>query len=504
MPTPPTALIILDGVGHAGDNPDNAVYHARTPTLDMLKARYPHTLLQASGTAVGLPAGFIGNSEVGHMTIGCGRVITQPITILNDMIDDGFFGQQKGLLACLEASKQANGRLHVMGLLSDGGVHAHERQLHEFVRAAAQQGVKEIYVHAFIDGRDVAPRSAELYLGRLAKVLADIDTAKLGSIHGRFYAMDRDCNWRRTQQSYQVLTGQEASVSDSWYVLLEESYQRGDTDQFFRPVLLDEAAAIRNGDAVIFANVRPERARQLTAALLQDDFTGFDRDKITLSCFLTPVAYNDFAGVTVMLESTPIRDTLKDELSKADKTIFTIAETEKYAHVTYFFNGGCEKEEPGEEWVMIPSLPVREYVDHPHMSASEITHRLLRSFESGPCDFYLVNYANADMVGHSGNFAATVKAVECLDEQLHLLYGVLVERMGGTIYITADHGNAEDMFNEELNMPRTAHTADPVPFIAADPRLADSGELLHMKGLADIAPYILERMGLPVPAVMRR
>jgi len=503
MEKKPTALVILDGFGHREDKSYNAVAHAQTPTLDRLMESCPHTLLQASGTAVGLPEGYIGNSEVGHMTIGAGRIITQPISRLNDMIDDESFFASDALRSCLRKAKDASGRVHIMGLLSDGGVHSHERHIHAFVQAAAQEGIKEIYVHPFLDGRDTAPQRATTYLERLEDVLKQYGGV-IGSLHGRYYAMDRDHHWDRTKISYDVLTTPHEQAPVSWVTALSVSYERDETDEFFYPILLDEHAVIRDGDGVIFANVRPDRARQLTAAFVQPDFDHFSRKQLALSFFLSPVAYDHYEGVAVLFEHTHVADTLIDCLVAAGKSIFAIAETEKYAHVTYFFSGGREEPVAGETRVLIPSIPVPTYVEHPCMSAPEITKRVLESLKTAPCDFYLINYANADMVGHSGDFDATVKAVECLDGQIKQLYEQLVEKMDGTIYITADHGNAEQMFDEMRNMPHTAHTTNPVPFIVCSKGQCDGEHPVPaLKELADIAPYILAHMGLPVPETMK-
>jgi len=503
MQKKPTALVILDGFGHRDEKSYNAVAHAYKPALDRLMSECPHTLLQASGPAVGLPEGYMGNSEVGHMTIGSGRVTKQPISRLNDMIDDGSFFANDELRVCLQKAKNATGRVHIMGLLSDGGVHSHERHIHAFVQAAAQEGIEEIFVHPFLDGRDTAPQRATTYLERLEAILKQ-SGGIIGSLHGRYYAMDRDQHWDRTKISYDVLTTPQEQSAISWVTAISVSYERDETDEFLYPILLDDRAVIGDGDGVIFANVRPDRARQLTTAFVQKDFTHFPRRQLALSFFLTPVAYDHYDEVSVMFEHTHLADTLIDCLAAAGKSIFSIAETEKYAHVTYFFSGGRQEPVTGETRVLIQSIPARTYVDHPCMSAPEITKKVLESLHAEPCDFYLINYANADMVGHSGDFDAAVKAVECLDEQVARLYEQLVENMDGTMYLTADHGNAEQMFDEMRNMPHTAHTTNPVPFVVCSKGQCDGQHPApQLTELADIAPYILAHMGLLVPETMR-
>ncbi len=471
----PLALIILDGFGYRKETEHNAIAQANTPNLDTWFATYPHTLLQASGAAVGLLDGYIGNSEVGHLTIGAGRIIVQPVSIIHQAIDDGSFFSNKKLVENLEKLKQTGGSLHLMGLLSDAGVHSHEKHLYAFLKAAEKHGVENIFVHPFLDGRDTPPQSAAGYLEKLEK-----SGATIGSLHGRFYAMDRDNNLERTAQSYKILTESQSEITPSWQKVLEKSYAQNITDEFIPPIQLDPEGVIKNGDGVIFFNFRPDRARQLTKMFL---------DNLNLAFFIIPVTYQGDLNTTYLFEKPTIKNTLKDILSQNGKTIFSIAETEKYAHITHFFTGHKEEPVAGETRVLIPSIVAKNYIEHPCMSAPEITNAVLKSLQEDPHDFYLINYANADMVGHSGDMAATIKAIEYLDVELKKLYDTIVEQMGGTMIITADHGNAEVMFSETSNQPQTAHTTNPVPFLFIK---KDAQEDLQLKELADIAPFILK------------
>ncbi|MGE0206930.1 MAG: 2,3-bisphosphoglycerate-independent phosphoglycerate mutase [Candidatus Babeliales bacterium] len=490
-----TVLVILDGFGYSKKKKYNAIFHARMPHLDAWLKKYPHTLLQASGTAVGLPKGYIGNSEVGHMTIGAGRIITQDITRVLKAIDDGSFFTNKTLVSLLKKlAHKKNKALHIMGLLSDGGVHAHQKIAYALITLAKQMGIKKVYIHAFLDGRDVAPQSAAIYLKKLDTVCKKLKIGTLGSITGRFYAMDRDKHWKRTQQAYDCLTEKQPTTFSSWQDALNYYYKKDITDEFIPPTQLDNTSIIKPGDGVIFFNIRPDRARQLTEAFTEKKFNHFPVKKLNLTWFATMTDYDKNLKATVIFKPLSIKNTLKDILEKHHKTMFSIAETEKYAHVTYFFNGGSEKKLKDEKRVLIPSIPARNYVNHPCMSAPQITKAVLISLKKDPCDFYLINYANADMVGHSGNFKATVKAVECLDYQLAQLYHEVVEKCGGTLYITADHGNAEEMFDEKTGQPKTAHTNNPVIFLMIEKGVKK--KKLSLKKLSDIAPFILKHMGI--------
>lgn len=499
-----TMLIILDGFGWRKEHKYNAIYHAATPHFDQWMEEYPHAILKASGTAVGLPEGYIGNSEVGHFTIGAGRIIKEPVTQINEAIKDGSFFTNPVLVTALEKIKKSGKTVHLIGLLSDAGVHADIKQINAFIDAAHKLGVQNILFHAFLDGRDMPPQSATPYLQQLEKKLSSIG-AQLGSIHGRFYAMDRDENWDRTEQAYRILTEpQKAKKYNSWQQALKDCYQNNITDEFVLPTQLDESAYVKDGDGIIFFNFRSDRARQLTASFIDPLFNEFSKKPIPLAFFVTPTVYDREMKLDALYPQPYLETTLKTVLADHGKTIFSIAETEKYAHVTYFFNGGKEGALATETQTLIPSLSTRDYGAHPEMSANVITQTVLQSLNEAPCDFYLINYANADMVGHTGDFDATVKAVEYLDQQLEKLYAQVVEMMDGTLYITADHGNAEDMYDEKAQQPRTAHTTNNVPFVMIRKKLKGNPQTLPLHTLADIAPFILKNMNLPVPQKMQR
>ena len=501
---PPTALVILDGFGYRKQTSYNAILEAHTPHFDYLIKNYPHTLLQAAGTAVGLKPLSLGNSEVGHLTIGTGRIIKQPSVQLDDAIAHKTLATNSILLENFDRIKKNNGKLHCMGLLSDGGVHSSIDHLFAFLDAAKSHGIQSVVVHAFLDGRDVAPQSAALYLQKITTKMEQLQLGTLGSLHGRFYAMDRDNNWLRTQECYNALTSQQEMSFSSWSHALSFYYQRNITDEFIPPTQLNSAPIIQDNDGILFFNFRPDRARQLTSAFLAPHFSEFPTKKLMLSCFITPVYFNNNYTTQALLPEIDLSNTLKECLARVGKTIFSIAETEKYAHITYFFNGYKEAPVRHEKRVLIPSLPLKNYVQHPEMSAPHITATVMNSLKNDPHDFYLINYANADMVGHSGNFQATIKAIECLDKQLGILYHEIVEKQNGTLYITGDHGNAEDMFDIQSNQPKTAHTNNPVYFLMIKKELKGKQLSFSLQGLADIAPLILQEMNIPIPEEMKR
>src|SRR5579862_7301918 len=482
----PVALVILDGFGYSpptsprlrrtGEIKYNAIAHANMPHFTHWWKTYPHAFLKAAGTAVGLPDNWIGNSEVGHLTLGAGHIIKQPITVWMESIRNGSFERNPVLLEGFEKLKKVGGTLHIIGLLSDAGVHAHEACIYASIAAAVDAGLKKIVVHPILDGRDVAPRSAHDYLEHLTQFIkhCNHDGSKprviIGSLQGRFYAMDRDHNWDRVEKSYRMLTelsmSQPGSPSkgteDGVKKILEHNYMQGITDEFIPPTQLNVAGEIKNGDGILFCNVRPDRARELIQAFVGSSVSPAVSDEalakseavegnerppfitkpLNLTFFMTPVLYDPHLPTTVLFPRKPIMHTLKDVLAEHGKTIFSIAETEKYAHVTYFFRGENEEPVATETREMIPSIVARNYIDYPEMSAELITVAVINSLQKNPTDFYLINYANADMVGHSGDFDATVKAVECLDKQLQKLYEMIVQKMNGTLYITADHGKA--------------------------------------------------------------
>lgn len=500
----PVALVILDGFGYQKNRDHNAIAHARTPHLTHWFATYPHTLLHASGKAVGLLEGTIGTSEVGHLTIGSGRVIEESVLRLHESIDDGSFFTNPVLLASLKKIKSSGGALHLMGLLSDAGVHSHEQHLYALIQAACTAQLRKVYIHPFLDGRDVAPRSAITYLERLETVLKQKGCGTIASIHGRFYAMDRDKNWERTYESYQILTQRQQITQPSWRTYVEEQYQNGIADEFIPPVQLDPNGIVQAHDGIIFFNFRADRARQLTRCFTCPETTPLPIQKIPLAFFIGATDYDHDIPMEQLLDKQPVANTLKEVLAQHGKRIFSIAETEKYAHVTYFFGGGREKEFNGETWTLIPSIKTRDYVHHPEMSAKKITDAVLQSLQTNPADFYVINYANADMVGHSGDFNATVKAIECLDEELHRIYTVLVETMNGTLLITADHGNAEHMWDEQAQQPKTSHTTNQVPFLELRKGVEQNTAPLNLHELADIAPFILRSMGIAIPDEMKK
>lgn len=491
----PHVLIVLDGFGYAAPAEYNAISSAATPTFDKLWHKYPHTLLKASGSAVGLPSGVIGNSEVGHETLGAGRIIKQPSLILNEAIANGNLAHNEALLHAFSLIKQSTNRIHLMGLLSDADVHSDLHHAYAFIRLAHQAGIKEIFVHAFLDGRDVAPRSAAHYLTDLEKTLKEIGAGQLASISGRFYAMDRDHQEERTKACFTMLT-QGQAVTESWESIIADFYARGLTDEYIKPTLLISQGRIQPHDGILFWNYRPDRARQLTSLLLESS--------LKPAAFIIPVSYGPTYDqrTIVLFPHKPLKNTLKEVLAAQGETIVSIAETEKYAHVTYFFGGGREKLWQGEEQIMIPSLGTAHYDDTPWMSASAITTAVINHMVTHPADFYLINYANADMVGHTGNIPATIKAVECIDKQLEKLVELVVKEMNGTIYLTADHGNAEEMYDAKTGQPHTSHTTNPVPFIIVRRDLKNVEMPLALTKLSDVAPFILKDMGLPVPYEM--
>jgi len=506
----PILLVILDGFGYRSETFYNAVYHANKPNLDGWLKTYPHTALCASGECVGLLPGYIGNSEVGHLTMGVGKVIKQPVVIIHEVIKDQTFFDNETLKKSLEKVKHGSGRLHIMGLLSDAGVHSHIEHLYAFLKAAKKHNIKEVYIHGFLDGRDVSPKTAAKYLEALGKFIKKNKIGKLASLHGRFYAMDRDKNWDRIKESYDVLVGTskdkdqfccelDKREDQCWKEILEKSYENVITDEFFVPINIVPEGVIKNGDGVIFFNFRPDRARQVTQCFIDKNFDHFKTQDYSLSCFVTPVTYAHNLKTDIMYTQDMINNTLKEILNNMGKTIFSIGETEKFAHITYFFNGGKEERLEHETRVLIPSIKAKDYSEKPEMSAEKITAAVIDSLKHNPKDFYLINYANCDMVGHSGDFQATVKAVECIDRELKKLYDVAIEKMDGVMYITADHGNAEQMFDQGTGQPNTAHTTNPVPFIVIQKGLENSNVKLELKQLADIAPFILKNMGVKNP-----
>ena len=493
----PTTLIIMDGFGLRKETDGNAVAAAATPVLDRLFAENAWTELQASGRWVGLPDGQMGNSEVGHTNIGGGRVVFQDLPRISNAVADGSFFANAAYLHAMETCRAQGTALHLMGLLSDGGVHSHIEHLYALLRMAKRQGLEKVYIHAFLDGRDVSPTSGAGFVEETVRHCAEIGVGKIATVMGRYYAMDRDKRWDRVEQAYDAMVYGEGSVSDPDPVhAVRESYAAGLTDEFVEPVVCDPDGSISDNDSVIFFNFRPDRARELTRALVDPEFSGFTRQLFPLTFVCTTEYDASMPNVEVAFPRQSVVNGLGEYLSKMGMTQLRIAETEKYAHVTFFFNGGVETVFPGEDRCLIPSPKVATYDLQPEMSAPAVCEECVKRVESGAYDVIVLNFANCDMVGHTGVFDAAVKAVETVDACV----GKVVEatrRQGGIAMVTADHGNAEVM-KEADGSPMTAHTTNPVPFI-----LVGAGSELRQGGcLADIAPTILDVLGLNQPEEM--
>lgn len=495
----PLALIILDGFGCREETKGNAIAAARTPHLDHLMACCPHTRIGASGMDVGLPDGQMGNSEVGHTNIGAGRIVYQELTRITKSFDEGEALGNPALTAAMENARRPGQALHLMGLLSDGGVHSHIRHLYGLMEMARRFAVERVYLHCFMDGRDVPPTSGIEFIAALQQKIKELGLGQIATVSGRYYAMDRDNRWERVKLAYDAIVNGEGNKDPDPVAVMQKSYGAGVTDEFIVPTVVTEGAGIKAGDSVIFFNFRPDRARELTRALVDPDFAGFEREKgffpLTYICMTQYDA--TMPNVEVAYRPESLANTLGEYLSRLGKTQLRIAETEKYAHVTFFFNGGVEAPYEGEDRVLIPSPKVATYDLQPEMSAYAVTDEAVRRIESGRYDVIILNYANCDMVGHTGVFEAAVKAVEAVDTCLGRLLAAL-EKAGGRAFLTADHGNADQMADEN-GAPFTAHTTNPVPFVAigfGDVTLRSGGRL------ADIAPTMLQAMGLPQPEEM--
>ena len=493
----PTTLIIMDGFALGDDIPGNAVRAAQTPQLDYLFSQYPFCQLSASGLDVGLPDGQMGNSEVGHTNIGAGRVVFQDLPRISRAIADGSFFENPAYLKAVNACKETGGALHLMGLLSDGGVHSHITHLFALLELAKRHGLERVFVHGFLDGRDVSPTSGLGFVRALQEKLDEIGVGKIADLCGRYYAMDRDSRWERLQRAYDALVHGDAPLTEDPVAAVQASYDRGVTDEFMEPVLCSREGRIQSGDSVIFYNFRPDRAREITRSLTDPAFGKLVRKKgyFPLTFICTTEYDASLPNVTVAFPHEPLENIFGAYLSKLGMTQLRIAETEKYAHVTFFFNGGQEAVFSGEDRVLIPSPKVATYDLQPEMSAEAITEEVESRIASGQYDVIILNFANCDMVGHTGVFEAAVKAVETVDQCVARVVKATSD-MGGVALITADHGNAEIMLDEE-GKPFTAHTTNPVPFciVGADVRLRDGR-------LADIAPTMLDLMGLNKPEEM--
>jgi 2,3-bisphosphoglycerate-independent phosphoglycerate mutase len=492
----PTTLIIMDGFGLSSQKYGNAIAAAKTPVLDALTAENAHTALAASGLDVGLPAGQMGNSEVGHTNIGAGRVVFQDLPRITVSIEDGSFFSNSAYCEAMDACLKNDSALHLLGLLSDGGVHSHITHLYALLRMAKERGLSKVYIHAFLDGRDVPPKSAKQYVKACMDECAAIGVGKIATLSGRYYAMDRDKRWERLEAAYDAIVYGHSEVKTDPLAAIDESYANNVTDEFVEPVVCDPDGTISDNDSVIFFNFRPDRARELTRSLVDPEFDGFVRQYFPLTFVCTTEYDATMPNVRVAFASQPVANGLGEYLSQLGLTQLRIAETEKYAHVTFFFNGGSETVFKGEDRILVPSPKVATYDLQPEMSAAEVTEKAVACIKSGNYDVIILNFANCDMVGHTGVFDAAVKAVETVDKCVGEVVSATAE-MGGISMVTADHGNAERMIDENGN-PHTAHTTNPVPFI-----LCGAGEELRTGGrLADIAPTMLDVMGLACPPEM--
>ena len=504
MSKKPTVLMILDGFGLNEKHEANAVYEAKTPNIDGLMKEYPFVKGNASGLAVGLPDGQMGNSEVGHMNMGAGRIVYQELTRITKEIEDGTFFENPALKDAMEKVKENNSALHMWGLLSDGGVHSHITHLYGLLEMAKREGLDKVYVHCFLDGRDTAPTSGITYVKALEEKMAEIGVGKIASLSGRYYAMDRDNRWDRVQKAYDVLTKGEGEQADSAVEAMQASYDKDVTDEFVVPTAIVEdgrpVATVSDKDSVIFFNFRPDRAREMTRAFCADAFDGFDRGArkdVTYVCFTEYDA--TIPNTEIAFKKVELHNTFGEYLAAHGKTQARIAETEKYAHVTFFFNGGVEEPNPGEDRILVKSPKVATYDLKPEMSAYEVCDKLCEAIRSGKYDVIIINFANPDMVGHTGIEAAAIKAVEAVDECVGRAVEALKE-MDGVMFLCADHGNAEQLKDYTTGAPFTAHTTNPVPFILIN---ADPAYGLREGGcLADIVPTLLELMGMEQPKEM--
>ena len=491
----PTTLIIMDGFGLAPAADDNAVSLASTPVLDKLFREYAHTTLSASGLDVGLPAGQMGNSEVGHTNIGGGRVVFQDLPRISRAIEDGSFFHNEAYNKAMDDCLKNDSSLHLYGLLSDGGVHSHIEHLFALLQMAKDKGLTKVYVHCFLDGRDVSPTSGKGFVQELQDKCAQLGVGKIATVMGRYYAMDRDKRWERVQMAYDAMVYGEGHHSSDPVAAVAESYANGITDEFVEPVVIDPDGTISDNDSIIFFNYRPDRAREITRAIVDPDFDGFAREFFPTTYVCNTEYDASMPNVLVAWPRIAVKNGLGEYLSSMGMTQLRIAETEKYAHVTFFFNGGVEKQYPGEDRVLVPSPKVATYDLQPEMSAFEVCDKCVERIESGAYDVIILNFANCDMVGHTGVLEAAVKAVETVDTCVGRVVDATL-KMGGIAMVTADHGNAEDMKQPD-GSPMTAHTTNLVPFI-----LCGAGTELRSGRLADIAPTILDVMGLACPPEM--
>ena len=514
MSKKPTVLMILDGYGLNDKKEGNAVYLAKTPVMDKLMAEYPFVKGNASGLAVGLPDGQMGNSEVGHMNMGAGRIVYQELTRITKEIQDGDFFKNEALLAAMKNAKENNSAVHFMGLLSDGGVHSHNTHLYGLLEMAKREGVEKVYVHCFLDGRDTPPASGKEFVEALEAEMKKIGVGEIATVSGRYYAMDRDNRWDRVELAYNALTTGEKAYAALVYgegneaadavEAIQASYDNDKTDEFVLPTVIEKdgqpTGVISDKDSVVFFNFRPDRAREITRAFCDDDFQGFERKarpQVTFVCFTD---YDDtIQNKQVAFHKVQLHNTFGEYLAAHNMTQARIAETEKYAHVTFFFNGGVEEPNKGEDRILVKSPKVPTYDLQPEMSAPQVCEKLVDAIKSDKYDVIIINFANPDMVGHTGVQEAAIKAVETVDECVGKAVEALKE-VDGQMFICADHGNAEQLIDYETGAPWTAHTTNPVPFILVN---ADPKYTLRENGcLADIVPTLIQLMGMEQPAEM--
>ena len=500
----PLILLILDGFGYSDIKTHNAISNADAPVWQALWQERPKTLIHTSGMEVGLPEGQMGNSEVGHMTLGAGRVVYQNFTRINKAIIDGDFFTNPVYCDAIDKAQSTGNAVHIMGLLSPGGVHSHEDHINAMLEMAAQRGAEKVYLHAFLDGRDCPPRSAKPSLEKTQALIGRLGVGKIASVCGRFYALDRDNRWDRVAEAYNLVTAGRADFSATDAVTaLNDAYARDENDEFVHATTIcaqgEAPITMEDGDAVIFMNFRPDRAREIAHALTNSDFDGFERAATPkLSTFVQTTEYQDNIDAPCAYPPIPLINSMGDYLAQQGKRQLRIAETEKYAHVTFFFSGGRESLYDLEERILVPSPNIATYDDQPEMSAPEVTEKLVEAIGSGKFDTIICNYANCDQVGHTGNFEASIKAVEAIDQSLAQVIAA-AEKVGGEILITADHGNVEEMYDDANQQPHTQHTTLPVPLVYVGER---SLSLDNNGSLADIAPTMLALMDLPQPVEM--
>ena len=494
-----TALIILDGWGHREAQENNAIAHAKTPVLDKLTNTYSHTLISGSGLDVGLPPGQMGNSEVGHVNLGAGRVVYQDFTRVTKAITDNEFIKNPVLTENLDKAIQNEKAIHVMGLLSPGGVHSHEDHIFALLKMAANRGAKKLYLHAFLDGRDTPPQSAKEPLLAADELFSEIGIGKTASVIGRYYAMDRDARWDRVEKAYHLIVqGKGTQTASTAVEALEASYKRNENDEFMQATVIGEAVPVADGDAVFFMNFRADRAREISRSFVEKDFNEFDKGKhVELSSFVTLTQYAKSIDAPAAYPPVPLINVMGDWLAQHHKTQLRISETEKYAHVTFFYSGGREELYEGEERILIPSPKVATYDLQPEMNSAELTDKLVAAIDSGKFDAIICNYPNGDMVGHTGNFDAAVKACEAVDASMGRVVEA-INRNGGDCLITADHGNAEKMLDEKTGQAHTAHTSELVPFI----HIGQKSRVRTGGTLSDVAPTMLRLMRMQQPPEM--